>query len=176
MRDLNGPTQSRAIRDLLQSLFVLEAVRPSKPLWLLSAWVTDPPVLDNGARQFAAVDPEWDSRPITLSGVLRTILEHGGQIHIVTRPDEMNMPFVGRMRNMQRHHGRRLSILLEETFHDKGLVGEDFELAGSMNFTRAGLLTNIEHLIFRTDPRVIAERRLELNERWKSRIDAAHRS
>jgi hypothetical protein len=50
MRDLTGPAQARAIRDLLQSLFALEAVLPSNPLWLLSAWITDASILDKGAR------------------------------------------------------------------------------------------------------------------------------
>jgi hypothetical protein len=53
------------------------------------------------------------------------------------------------------------------------LVGDDYELSGSMNFTRAGISINTEHLIFRTDPAFIAERRLELQARWKARIDAA---
>lgn len=176
MRDLNGPTQSRAIRYLLQSLFVLETVRPSKPLWLLSAWVTDAPVLDNSARQFAAIDPEWGAGPVALSGVLRTVLEHGGEVNIVTQPHDLNRPFVDQMRELRRQHAGRIRLLLQEDFHDKGLIGDDYEVAGSMNFTRKGIEVNSEHLIYRTDPVVVAERHLELKERWKSRLDAATRS
>jgi hypothetical protein len=173
MRDLHGPTQSRAIRDLLQSLFVLESVRPSRPLWLLSAWVTDTQMLDNRALQFAAIDPEWDAGAVLLSDVLRTVLQHGGAVNVITRPHELNVPFIDRMRAMQRSHAGRLKLITEENFHDKGLVGDDYELSGSMNFTRAGISINTEHLIFRTDPAFIAERRLELQARWKARIDAA---
>ena len=176
MRDLTGPTQSRAIRDLLQSLFVLEAARPSKPLWLLSAWVTDAPMLNNGARQFAALDPEWGAGPVTLIKVVRTILERGGHINVITRRHEWNNSFIEHMRRFQRDFPVRLALLAEEDFHDKGLLGDDYELAGSMNFTRKGIEVNSEHLIFRTDPRIVAERHLELNARWKSRLDAAHKS
>jgi hypothetical protein len=77
------------------------------------------------------------------------------------------------MRSLQRSHSVRVKLLLEENFHDKGLVGDDYELAGSMNFTRAGININTEHVILRTDPSLVAERRLQLNARWKSRLDAA---
>jgi phosphatidylserine/phosphatidylglycerophosphate/cardiolipin synthase-like enzyme len=176
MRDLSGPTQSRAIRDLLQSLFVLEAVRPSRPLWLLSAWVTDAPMLDNGGRQFAAIDPEWGAGPVSLSSVLRTILERGGKINVITRRHELNRPFIEQLHRFEKEYPVRLALLAEEDFHDKGLIGDDYELAGSMNFTRKGIETNSEHLILRTDPRIVAERHLELNARWKSRLDASSRS
>ena len=172
MRDLHGPTQSRAIRDLLQSLFVIESVQPSQPLWLLSAWVTDAPMLDNSARQFAAIDPEWHAGQVLLSEVLRTILTRGGAVNIVTRPDALNATFMARMRALQSSYSGRLKLLVEENFHEKGLVGDQYELSGSMNFTRAGINVNTEHIIFRTDPATVAERRLELNARWKARLNA----
>jgi hypothetical protein len=173
MRDLTGPTQSRAIRDLLQSLFVLEALQPSQTLWLLSAWVTDAPMLDNSARQFAAVDPEWDTGPVTLSRILRTILERSGRIHVITRKHDINRPFVDKLRPLQQEHPGRLLVLVEEDFHDKGLIGQHYELAGSMNFTAKGIQTNAEHVILRTDPATVAERHLVLTQLWKSRLDAA---
>ena len=36
-RDLHGPAQSRAVRDLFQSLFVAELIHPSPKLWLFFA-------------------------------------------------------------------------------------------------------------------------------------------
>ena len=55
-----------------------------------------------------------------------------------------------------------------------GLLGDGFELAGSMNFTRKGIETNDEHLIYRTDSAQIAERRLVLNNLWRTRLHAGH--
>ena len=37
-RDLHGPTQSRAIRDLFQSLFVAELINPSPNCPLTKGW------------------------------------------------------------------------------------------------------------------------------------------
>lgn len=173
MRDLTGPTQARAIRDLLQSLLAMEAIQPSKPLWLLSAWVTDAPMLDNGARQYTAIDPEWPTGPVVLSTVLRTMLQRGGHIHLITRPDAINDPFIQTMRRLQGEHPSRLKIVLAEHFHEKGLLGDDYDLSGSMNFTRKGIEVNDEHLIFRTEPHIVAERRLVLNSRWRDLLNAA---
>ena len=173
MRDLTGPTQSRAIRDLLQSLFVMEALQTSRSLWLLSAWVTDAPVIDNSARQFAGVDAEWSAGDVVLSAVLRTILERGGVVNVVTRNDEINAPFIETARRLRALFGRRLGLVLEPNFHDKGLVGDRFEVAGSMNFTRKGITTNDEHVMYRTDVAQIAERRLVLSNLWQARLHAA---
>jgi hypothetical protein len=172
MRDLTGPAQARSIRDLLQSLFALEAMQPSNPFWLLSAWVTDAPMLDNGARQYSMIDSEWGAGPVPLSAVLRTMLERGGRINVITRPNPINAPFIESMRRLQRQHGTRVGLILEEDFHDKGLVGDKYELSGSMNFTRKGIETNEEHLVFRTDPQIVAERQLVLSGRWKSKLNA----
>jgi phosphatidylserine/phosphatidylglycerophosphate/cardiolipin synthase-like enzyme len=148
----------------------MEALQPSQPLWLLSAWVTDAPVLDNSARQFSAIDPEWVAGPIYLSAVLGTMLTRGARVNVITRPHNINEPFIESMKRLQRRYGSGLALVVEENFHDKGLVGDNYELAGSMNFTRKGIETNEEHLIFRTDPQVIAERHLVLSQRWNGRL------
>ena len=130
-------------------------------------------MVDNGAGQFSAIDPEWSIGPVCLSAVLRTVLARGGRVNIITRPDPINGAFVETARRIKAVYPDRLRILLDETFHDKGLLGDDYELSGSMNFTRRGIETNAEHLILRTDHQVVAERNLELQSRWKARLDAA---
>ena len=40
-RDLHGPAQSRAVRDLFQGLFIAELINPSPKLWLFFAWISD---------------------------------------------------------------------------------------------------------------------------------------
>ncbi len=59
-RDLHGPAQSRAVRDLFQSLFAAELINPSPKLWLFFAWISDVEILDNSARQFAALETPID--------------------------------------------------------------------------------------------------------------------
>lgn len=96
-------------------------------------------------------------------------------MNVITRPDSINEPFIATMRSLRTQFPQSLGLLVEPDFHDKGLVGDDYELAGSMNFTRKGIETNSEHLIFRTDAEVVAERRLDLTARWQTKLDAASR-
>jgi hypothetical protein len=88
-RDLHGPAQSRAVRDLFQSLFVAELINPSPKLWLFFAWISDVEILDNSARQFAALEPDWPAAPIRLSEVLRALLSRGVQIRLIIREHEV---------------------------------------------------------------------------------------
>jgi hypothetical protein len=172
MRDLTGPTQGRAIRDLLQSLLVTETLAPSDPLWLLSGWITDIAVVDNRAGRFADIDPEWPLGPVRLSAVLRSIVIRGGSVAIVLRDVDHNRPFLDRLRSVQRSHPGRLKIALAAEFHEKGMVGTDYDLSGSMNFTHRGVEVNDEHVILRTDRAVVAARRLTLDAHWRSRLNA----
>jgi hypothetical protein len=174
MRDLTGPSQVRAIRDLLQGLFALEALRPSRPLWLLSGWLSDIGVVDNRARQFSYIDPNWPTAMVPLSTVLRTILERDGAISIVLREDPHNRAFADRIRGLRTEHPGRLRLLLTPDFHEKGLVGEGFVVSGSMNFTHRGVEVNDEHIVYRTDQAVVAERRLTLSALWDPKFNVPH--
>lgn len=172
MRDLTGPSQTRAIRDLLQGIFALEALNPSARLWLVSGWVSNIGVIDNRARQFVSIDPNWPSTMIPLSSVFKTILERGGSIAMVLRDDPHNYQFVERVRPLISAFSARFKIHLSPDFHEKGLVGDDFALSGSMNFTHRGLEVNDEHIIYRTDPSIVSERLLTLQTLWGEKLNA----
>lgn len=172
MRDLVGPIQGRAIRDLLQSLLVAETLAPSDPIWILSGWITDIPVVDNRAGRFADVDAEWPLGPVPLSAVLSTIAAHGGSVAIVLRDVDHNKSFLNRLRNVRRSLRDRFRTALAADFHEKGIVGADYDLSGSMNFTHRGIEVNEEHLILRTDGATVAARRLALDARWRDHLSA----
>ena len=172
MRDLTGPTQGRAIRDLLQTLLVAETLAPSCPLWILSGWITDIAVVDNRAGRFADVDPDWPLGPVPLSAALRTIVARGGSLAVVLRDVSYNRPFLDRLRGIQHSYPGRIRTAVAPEFHEKGMVGTDYDLSGSMNFTHRGVEINDEHLILRTDAAVVATRRLTLDAHWRDRLDA----
>jgi hypothetical protein len=46
------------------------------------------------------------------------------------------------------------------------VLSTDYVLSGSMNLTWNGITVNDEHILLRTDPASVAERRLQLEERW----------
>jgi hypothetical protein len=165
-RDLFGPGQSRAIRDLLQSLFAAELVRPSRRLWLIFGWISDIEVLDNRARQFAALQPDWPATGIRLSSVLRALVERGSNIVFISRDVEHNRSFSAQLISLCSDFGNRLVVTLKPEVHEKGILGDDFLLSGSMNLTHNGVNTNDEHLTLRTDLGSVEEWRVSLEQKW----------
>jgi hypothetical protein len=167
MRDLIGPSQRTAIRDLLQGVFVSELILPSRRMWLASAWISDIEVIDNTARQFSSLCPDWMARPIRLSEVLCAILERGSEVVVIVREHKHNQDFISRIERLRIRHPGKLFPIIAPSFHEKGILGDGYVLSGSMNFTYSGINTNDEHLIYRCDPAVVEERRLVLVNRWK---------
>ncbi len=169
-RDLHGPAQSRAVRDLFQSLFVAELIHPSPKLWLFFAWISDVEIIDNSAREFSALEPDWPAAPIRLSQVLRALLARGVAIRLVIRADGHNDYFIARLQTLKARYGDQIKWTVEKSFHAKGLLGADYFLSGSMNLTLNGISINGEHLVLRTDPAAIAEQSIELETRWESQM------
>lgn len=169
-RDLHGPAQSRAVRDLFQNLFVAELIHPSPKLWLFFAWISDVEIIDNSAREFAALEPDWPAAPIRLSQVLRALLARGVDIRLVIRADGHNDYFIARLQTLKARYGDQIKWTVEKSFHAKGLLGADYFLSGSMNLTLNGISINGEHLVLRTDPSAIAEQSIELESRWEGQM------
>lgn len=169
-RDLHGPAQSRAVRDLFQSLFVAELIHPSPKLWFFFAWISDVEIIDNSAREFAALEPDWPAAPIRLSQVLRALLARGVELRLVIRADGHNDYFIARLQTLKARYGDQIKWTVEKSFHAKGLLGADYFLSGSMNLTLNGISINGEHLVLRTDPAAVAEQSIELESRWESQM------
>lgn len=125
-RDLHGPAQARGVRDLFQTLLAAELISPSRKLWLFFAWISDVEILDNSARRFAAVEPDWPAGPIRLSQVLAALLARGTQVRLVIREHGHNEYFVQRLRALRERWGGQVKWLVEKDFHAKGLLGDDY--------------------------------------------------
>ena len=165
-RDLTIPGQKRALRSLLQSIFCAEIMAPSNPLWLSSGWISDIPILDNSARQFQALWPDWDSRPIRLSEYLNAHCGRGGRVAVVLRDVSHNSDFIQILTQSRAYRNEQLAVVVTKEQHVKGLVGEHLMIGGSMNFTFNGIEINDEEVIYRCDPASIHEKRLSLMEKW----------
>lgn len=170
-RDFTGPWQSRAILDTLQGLLLAELLRPSKELWLLSAWVSDIEVVDNSARSFGALRPDWAAGPLRLSEILRAILKRGVRIAVVLRDEDHNQALLSVFKDMQIEADGRLGLAVSPLAHEKTIVGDDYILGGSMNFTHSGLTVNEEHVLLRVDRAAAAARRVSLQERWGAALE-----
>src|SRR5690242_14504935 len=90
VRVIRSRSGDRQLADLLQMVFGAEFILPSRCLWLVSAWVTDVPVLDNRTGAFSSVEPRWPRAQVRLSRVLLALAERGTTVHVATRPDMVN--------------------------------------------------------------------------------------
>ncbi len=169
-RDLHGPAQSRAVRDLFQSLFIAELINPSPKIWLFFAWISDVEILDNSAREFSAIEPDWPAAPIRLSQILGALLSRGAHLRLIIREHGHNDYFIARLQTLKARYGDLVKWTIERGFHAKGLLGADYLLSGSMNLTLNGISINGEHLVLRTDPAAVAEQAIELETRWESLV------
>ena len=169
-RDLHGPAQVRSVRDLFQTLFAAELLSPSRKLWLFFAWISDVEILDNSARRFAAIEPDWPAAPIRLSQVLGALLARGTLVRLVIREHGHNEFFIARLRTLKERFGEQLKWTVEKDFHAKGLLGDDYFLSGSMNLTFSGISVNGEHLVLRTDPAAVAEQAEQLDLQWEEQL------
>lgn len=169
-RDLFGPEQTGAIRDVLQSLFITELLRPSSRLWLAFGWISDIELVDNRARQFAALQPDWPASGIRLSQVMAALIEAGGTIALVLRDIDHNRQFIDAIKPLRARFPDQLQVAWGAVVHDKGILGDDFLLSGSMNLTYNGVTINDEHLTLRTDMASVQEWRLALEQKWSKAL------
>lgn len=160
-------TSRAEIREMLEGIFVAELLVPSNSLWLVSPWITDLDILDNRAGQFSSLVPTWGLRRIRLSEVFAKIMEQS-QVHIVARPDSHNDSFLQKMRDLSRASDSpgNLQVVIRDTLHLKGLLGQDYYLKGSMNLTYNGVEVNHEGVSLDRSPITISEARIHFQENY----------
>jgi hypothetical protein len=149
---------------VLTAALISEMCAPSAEFWLVSGWVTDIPVLDNSTRQFDAVMGSEARSQLTLSEVLGALTRRGTQLHVALRVVDHNNAFADRL--MRVSDASALSIYWSEDLHEKIMVGWDWVLKGSMNFTWNGMHRSEESIDFEVNSTEAAQQRLELQTRW----------
>jgi phosphatidylserine/phosphatidylglycerophosphate/cardiolipin synthase-like enzyme len=169
-RDLFGPGQSQAIRELFQGIFVAELVHPSRELWLLFGWISDVEILDNRSRQFSSLRADWPATQIRLSAVLEALVERGSTLLVVLRDVPHNQSFVEKLRDLGSRFPGKVRVAVGPEVHEKGLLGDDFLVSGSMNLTFNGMWVNDEHVSLRTDSGSVEEWRVAFHQKWGGKL------
>lgn len=154
----------REVEALLQSVLLAELISPSEIVWLISPWVTDVTILDNRTGAYAGVEPTWSRRGISLVEALAALLRRGTKLVVATRPDAHNDRFVERLSAAARASGNAGNLLIHqddrERLHEKGLVGDDYYISGSMNFTESGIRLHDEAVKIDIDEQAVAQARV----------------
>lgn len=156
--------------NLLQSILAAELVAPSREIWLVSPWISDVSVIDNRSAAFSTIEPTWARRQISLSEVLFALINRGTRVVVATRPDHHNERFLYALRTAVASAGLAERVLVHqdgrEALHEKGLLGDDYFVSGSMNFTESGIRINDELLTFELAESVVAQARLHFRQHY----------
>lgn len=149
--------------EVLASIFASELLSPSPEIWLVSPWITDLIVLDNTGGDFDVLRPENPEPVWRLSDVMGALAGEGTEVHVVTRPDSHNEPFLNALRWASPVEP---SVYEDGAVHEKTLCGVDWIIMGSMNFTVNGLYVNDEAVVYTYGRMEPAHARLHYAQRW----------
>ncbi|TDT14598.1 hypothetical protein BDK89_0153 [Ilumatobacter fluminis] len=156
------------LADVLQSIFVSELLVPSKPLWIVSPWISDVQVIDNRTGNFSGLLTAMPQRWIRLGEVIEQHLGRGGSLTLATRPDDHNRVFTEFLKRRTREIGRErsLRVVMSADLHEKGILTQGVLLSGSMNLTYNGL-RRLEEAVHLTDEDdALARARSAYRDRW----------
>ncbi|MGY5309130.1 phospholipase D-like domain-containing protein DpdK [Nocardia gipuzkoensis] len=156
------PRNGLAIVDVLSGVLLSELCSPSSELWLVSGWVSDTLVLENSAHRFDDVLGGDAPTELFLSDVLVELARRGAKVHVAVRDVDHNTSFLRRLEN----RGAPIHTHSSPDLHEKLLVGDDWVMKGSMNFTWNGLQRNEESIDLQVGSAAAARERLELQTRW----------
>jgi len=154
MRAVPKRARSRELVGLLQTIFIAELVKPSRQLWIVSPWLADIPLIDNRAGVLSRFSGRWEATEIRLLEILRDLATRGTKVRIVTQDLEANAPFLRQIRALEteiRGLGS-IQVQIDKELHTKGILGDGFLLAGSMNLTVSGVQRNDELLTLHLAP------------------------
>lgn len=156
------------LADALQGLFVSELLDPSKPLWLVTPWISDVPLLDNRSGRFTGLLPDMPRRWVRLGELLLHQMARGGAVVIACRPDPHNLSFTGQFEKRAADAGveARLAVRSAVDLHEKGILTSHLLLSGSMNLTYNGLRRLEESVLLTDDTNTVARARHAYEDRW----------
>lgn len=158
------------VRDIVQAIFVSEMISPSRCIWIVSPWITDVAVIDNRTATFDGLNPEWGAREWRLSEILGYLLERGTVLRIATRPSTSAMAILPRLRETAMTlelTSEEFEVFEREELHEKGILGDDYYLHGSMNMTHNGVQLLDELVDFEVSAEAVAGAHLAYFHEWR---------
>jgi hypothetical protein len=159
-----SPVTGIRVDSVLTAVLISELLDPSPDLWLVSAWISDVPAVDNSRGDYDSLIIDASARVYQLSEILGQLTRQGTHLIVVTRNVPENGSFLARLDWAV--EDRRSHVIHGADAHEKTFCGKDWLLSGSMNFTVNGMAVNDEAVTYRLDRGAAAQARLDLKHRW----------
>lgn len=161
------------VAEALANLLIAEILDPGAEFYLVSAWITDVPVIDNSAGTLSMLDTEWEERWLYLSEILVSLMKQGVTVRVKTNEDPHNRAFLDRLQSRATAAGvcERFRVRSDPNAHSKGILGGTFALHGSMNLTYKGLREREETVEIDISTEGVATLRLEFSAEWRAGFD-----
>ncbi len=162
------------VRYALENLFIAETLEASPELWMVSPWISDVPLIDNRGRRFAHLGIVGD-RWLKISDILLYIArKFETRITVVISDHEWSKEFrliiLRSFKENKLEQSLNLVIKSHLELHEKTITTKDWQVGGSMNFTKQGIELRDEVVTIDTDSERIAASIIDLRQRfpWKS--------
>ena len=143
---------------LLQGIVAVELMHPSEEFWLVSPWISNIELLPDPHGRFRYINPSG-AGSLDMVTFLSLLQEAGTRVTVVTlKEGEGSRETELFLRSLESAssslpYADNLRVLLKQNLeHAKGLLGDTFQIYGSMNFTYRGLHKNTEIVSFSGDP------------------------
>ena len=151
---------SNRLLDALSSVFVLEAIKPSEKIYIISPWITNSVIIDNYTNNYSSLFPFSDQKEIYLSDFIELCVWRGTECKIITRMHgESTKRFYNNMKDIVEFRQSNIE-------HAKTFITNNFYIKGSMNFTKSGIHFNGESIDISTDESEISESIITAQEIW----------
>lgn len=161
------------LKDLISSAFCLAllAKEQEDPIYLVSPWITDFPLLENSFGQFSSLLPENGDKCIILFSDYLSALPKSKKVRIITRKDRFSQYFLAQKSLTSKANiEARFSDSAE---HEKGILTPLFYIFGSMNLTYSGVEINGEKITYysastKEGEEKIGRAYIEINQLWST--------
>lgn len=159
-----SPVTGIRVDPVLTAVLLAELLTPSPEIWLVSAWISDVPAVDNSRGNYDSLIADASARVYQLSEILGILTERGAQLTVVTRDVAENESFLTRLDRIATQE--RLRVIRSPDAHEKTFCGSNWLLSGSMNFTVNGMTVNDEFVTYKLDGTAAAQARIDFAHRW----------
>jgi len=159
-----SPVTGIRVDPVLTAVLLAELLTPSPEIWLISAWISDVPAVDNRRGDYDSLISDASARVYQLSEILGILTERDTRLTVVTRNVAENESFLTRLDRAA--IPERLRVFRDPDVHEKTFCGCNWLLSGSMNFTFNGMTVNDEFVTYKLDDIAAAQARIDFAHRW----------